>query len=334
MHTQESTIKNQLAIMTTELNMRQIDNSPSINGLMTTVMAETPYLPQANVTVSVFELTEEERNEVLAFLAERPVHTVCIAGFIRDNGLVSPLNRGTFYGCRNSDGRLEGVALIGHATLIEARTSRAMQEFGFIAQGFLRTHMILGEKDKVEEFWNYYADEGQEMRRACRELLFELRQAMQVSEEIEGMRRATLDDLDQIAPVQAAMAECESGINPLEVDPEGFSARCARRIKMGRVWVLEDNGRIIFKVDVQADTPDVIYLEGVWVSPAERGKGIGRKCLRQLCRDLLARTKSVCVLVNEEHERAHTFYRMCNFKVRGIYDSIFLSRPDLPQFES
>jgi GNAT superfamily N-acetyltransferase len=334
MYTQESTIKNQLTLMTTELNMRQIDNSPSINGLMTTVMAETPYLPLANVTVSVFELTEKERNEVLAFLAERPVHTVCIAGFIRDNGLVSPLNRGIFYGCRNSDGRLEGVALIGHATLIEARTSRAMQEFGFIAQGFLYTHMILGEKEKVEEFWNYYADEGQEMRRACRELLFELRQAMEVSEEVEGLRHATLDDLDQIAPVQAAMAECESGINPLEVDPEGFRARCARRIKMGRVWVLENGGRIIFKVDIQADTPDVIYLEGVWVSPAERGKGIGRKCLRQVSKDLLSRTKSVCVLVNEEHERAHTFYRMCNFKVRGIYDSIFLFRPDLPQLGS
>src|SRR6266851_1145487 len=127
MYTHEITTKNQL-IMTTELNMRQIDNSPSINGLMTRVMAETPYLPQANVTVSLIELTEEERNEVLAFLAERPVHTVCIAGFIRDNGLVSPFNRGTFYGCRNSDGRLEGVALIGHATLIEARTARAMAE--------------------------------------------------------------------------------------------------------------------------------------------------------------------------------------------------------------
>src|SRR2546430_5209448 len=102
MYTQDSTIKDQLTLITTELNMRQIDNSPSINGLMTTVMAETPYLPLANVTVSVFELTEKERNEVLAFLAERPVHTVCIAGFIRDNGLVSPLNRGSFYGCWDS----------------------------------------------------------------------------------------------------------------------------------------------------------------------------------------------------------------------------------------
>ncbi len=313
--------------------MRQIETSPSLNSLMNVVMAETPYLPEADVTVDVIELTEDDRNEVLAFLAERPVHTVCIAGFIRDNGLVSPHNRGTFYGCRNSEGRLEGVALIGHATLIEARTARAMAEFGLVAQGYQRTHIILGEKDKVEQFWNYYADEGQEMRLACRELLFELRYAMQVRAAVEGLRRATLEDLDKIAPVQASMAEEESGTNPLEVDPEGFRARCARRIEMGRVWLMEEDGRLVFKADIQADTPDVVYLEGVWVNPSERGKGIGRQCLRQLCQDLLVRTKSVCVLVNEENHRAHTFYRMCNFKMRGVYDSIFLQQTDRRGYE-
>jgi len=313
--------------------MRQIENSPSLNALMNVVMAEMPYLPEADVTVDVIELTEDNRNEVLAFLAERPVHTVCLAGFIRDNGLVSPHNRGTFYGCRNSEGRLEGVALIGHATLIEARTARAMEEFGLVAQGYQRTHMILGEKDKVEQFWNYYADEGQEMRLACRELLFELRYAMQVRDEVDGLRRATLEDLDKIAPVQASMAEEESGKNPMEIDPDGFRARCARRIEMGRVWLLEEDGRLVFKADVQADTPDVVYLEGVWVNPSERGKGIGRQCLRQLCQDLLVRTKSVCVLVNEENHRAHTFYRMCNFKMRGVYDSIFLQQTDRREYE-
>ena len=48
--------------------------------------------------------------------------------------------------------------------------------------------------------------------------------------------------------------------------------------------------------------------------------------MRQLCRDLLARTKAVCVLVNEENERAHTFYRMCNFKKRAVYDTIFFQQ--------
>ncbi len=312
----------------------QIQTSPSLGALMNTVMAETPYLPEADSIVTVIELMEEDRNEVLGFLAERPLHTVCMAGFIRDNGLVSLHNRGTFFGCRNSEGRLEGVALIGHATLIEARTTRAMREFALVAQSYMTTHMILGHKEEIEQFWNYYADEGQDMRLACREVLFELRQAMQVREQMTELRCANLDDLDQIAVAQAGMAEFESGINPLEVDPEGFRARCARRIEMGRVWVLKDNGRLVFKADIQADTPEVVYLEGVWVNPVDRGKGIGRNCLKQLCRDLLVRTKSVCVLVNEESMRTHTFYRMCNFKMRGIYDSIFLRRPDLSRLVS
>jgi predicted GNAT family acetyltransferase len=314
--------------------MTKTETPPSLNELMTTVMAETPYLPEVEVTVNVFPLTEEDRNEVLAFLAERPVQTVCLAGCIRDNGLVSPHNRGAFYGCRNSEGRLEGVALVGHATLVEARTARAMQKFALVAQAYQHTHLILGEKEKIEQFLNYYADEGQELRLACRELLFEVCRAMRTDEEIAGLRLATLGDLEQIAPVQAAMAESESGINPLAVDPDGFRARCARRIEMGRVWVLEENGRLIFKADVQADTPDVIYLEGVWVNPAERGKGTGRRCMRKLCQDFLSRTKSVCVLVNEQQVRAHTFYRLCNFKMRGIYDSIFLHQAETSQLAS
>ena len=62
--------------------MTQTENSQSLNSLMTTVMAETPYLPEAEVSVTIIELTDEDRNEVLAFLAERPVQTVC---FIQDN---------------------------------------------------------------------------------------------------------------------------------------------------------------------------------------------------------------------------------------------------------
>jgi hypothetical protein len=99
----------------------------SVEQMMHTVMEETAYLPQPVVTLTVGELSETETNEVLAFLSERPIYTVCMMGLIRDNGLVSEHNRGSFYGCRNSEGRLEGVALIGHATLIETRTRRAMK---------------------------------------------------------------------------------------------------------------------------------------------------------------------------------------------------------------
>lgn len=297
----------------------------SVATLMDGVMAGTQFLPEPKIGVTTCALVESEREEVLAFLAERPVHTVCMAGLIRDNGVESAHNRGTFYGCRNSEGRLEGVALVGHATLLDARTRRAYSEFALAAQVSTHTHMILGESDAVEEFWNHYADAGQRMRRACRELLFELTKPIEDVCEIEGMRPATAEDLDLVAPVHAGLAEAESGVNPLDVDPEGFRARCLRRIEHGRVWVVVSaDGRLLFKADVQAETPEVVYLEGIYIHPAERGTGVGRRCLKQLSRHLLLRARRVCLLVNEENERAHSFYRICGFKLRGLYDTIFL----------
>jgi hypothetical protein len=43
--------------------------------------AETHFPPEADVTVTTDQLSEAGREEVLAFLAERPVHTVLMAGF-------------------------------------------------------------------------------------------------------------------------------------------------------------------------------------------------------------------------------------------------------------
>ena len=99
--------------------------------------------------------------EILAFLMERPVHTVVMAGLIRDNGLESPFNRGTFYACRDSVGRLEGVALVGHATFVEARTEAALRALALLAQKERGAHMILGEQELIYRFWNHYAPAGQ-----------------------------------------------------------------------------------------------------------------------------------------------------------------------------
>ena len=296
----------------------------SIAQVMNDVMESTQFLPETGCAVTVEQLADGQKAEVLAFLAENPVHTVCMAGLIRDNGLVSPHNRGDFWGCRDERGRLEGVALVGHHTLVEARTRRAIREFALVAQSRRRLHMIMGELECVEEFWAAYADEGQAMRLACRELLFEMHKPVGTHGEVDGLRLAKPEDLDMIAPVQAHLVELESRVNPLDTDPEGFRARCLRRIEMGRTWVIVGGGRLLFKAEVQADTPDVIYLEGVWVEAGARGTGAGRKYLAELCRMMFARTRTVCLLANEENERAQRFYRACGFRLRGVYDTIFL----------
>ena len=274
--------------------------------------------------VTVTKLDDCNRQEVLVFLAKRPLHTVIMSSFVRDNGLVSPLNRGTFYACRDEEGRLVGVALIGHATMVEARTEEALAAFARLARESQSGHVILGEKDKVGRFWEYYAAGEKSPRLLCREMLLEQRWPVAVREEVKGLRLATHDDLELVMPVQAEMAYEESGVNPLERDPEGFRRRCARRIEMGRVWVWVEDGRLIFKAEIISETPEVIYLEGVWVNPAERGKGYGLRCMSQLGRELLTRTGSLSMLVNERNSKALSLYSRAGYKLRGCYDTIYL----------
>lgn len=84
-----------------------------------------------------------------------------MASLIRDNGLVSPRNRGSFYSYRNGYGRLEGVALLGHATLIEARSENSLASFARLARNCLNARLIRGEQETIHSFWRHYANSGQ-----------------------------------------------------------------------------------------------------------------------------------------------------------------------------
>ena len=282
---------------------------------------------QNSEPLKVEELKAEQEPEVMEFLRQRPTYTFGMAGFIRSNGLVSVHNRGTFYSCRDKQGTLQGVALIGHYILFETRSDAAIDAFARVAQECRTAHMLLGEQADVDTFFNRYAEKGQQPRRFGRELLLEQSWPIEVSESVSGLRLATLEDLDLVVPAHAELAFEESGIDPLAANPEGFRQRCARRIEEGRTWVWIEEGRLMFKLDVITDTADVIYLEGVWVDPSERGKGHGFRCLSQLSREFLLRTRCVFLLVNEKLESARRFYKKAGFKVIGNYDSIFLEQP-------
>jgi len=287
-----------------------------------------PTIPPAhsdkNSLLQTSLLADQHRAEALEFLAVRPVHTVFMASLIRDNGLISPRNRGSFYAARDRGGNLDGIALIGHATLIEARSEAALASFARLAQNCSLAHLIRGEQDKIEYFWSHYAEPGCAPRLLCREMLLEQRVPSVLRQYVKGLRRATQDDLSHILTINAAMAVEESGVNPMEKDPEGFRERAARRIGQGRVWVWVEKDQLIFKAEVIAETPEATYLEGVYVNPAERGKGYGLDCMTQMGRALLDRTGSICLTVNEQVRHAFGFYVKAGYQLRSYYDTIYL----------
>src|SRR5262249_38634167 len=131
-------------------------------------------------TSRVSALTPTREDEALASLAERRVHPLGRAGMIRENGVLSRHNRGTFFASRNELGRLDGVALIGHNTLFEVRSDSALRGFAEIALSCPNVFRVLGEWDKVEQFTEFYKRHGRTVRLECREHLFEKRWPVEI----------------------------------------------------------------------------------------------------------------------------------------------------------
>lgn len=85
-----------------------------------------------------------------------------------------------------------------------------------------------------------------------------------------------------------------------------------------------EDGQIKFKADIVSDTPDVVYLEGVYVSPEHRGNGFGARCMTQVTNQLLEHSRSVCLLVNRTNVAARACYQKAGYEFREYYDTLYL----------
>ncbi len=284
-----------------------------------------PIMMLAPDLTRVVELKTQDTTEVQAFLSVRPVHTVVMSSFIVDNGIESELNRGKFYGYRNSEGNLEGVALIGHSTLFEARTDEAIKAFAFRARiSETPIHLIMSAGDAADRFWKYLRPATAAPRLRCEELLFEASFPFLVRECKWNLRTADASQLEQVAEAQAEVAFMECGVDPMVRDREGFLKRVLRRIEQGRVFSVFEDGKLVFKADIIAETPEVIYLEGVYVHPEYRGKGVGPECLATLTVDLLGRAANVCLLSNIDFAGAHKSFEKAGYSTTDKCITLFV----------
>lgn len=300
---------------TTTALMKAADSSVPRNALLRTA-------PEMN---RLQLLSETDKDEVFAFLKIRPLHTVVMTSLIQDNGMENADLRGKFYGYRNAQGVLEGVALIGHTTLIEARSEDSLMAFASIARkSETPIHLMMSDGKSIETFWQLYAVNNRTPRLVCSELLFELNYPFLVQKCEWNVRLAEASELQQIAEAHDEVAFMESGVSPMLKDREGFLKRCLKRIEQRRTFVVFENGKLLFKADIVAETAEVIYLEGIYVAPESRGRGVGSSCLANLGLQLLERVQNVCLLSNVEFKAAHRSFEKAGFKNTDCCQTIFV----------
>lgn len=285
--------------------------------------ATSPAFYPTNAAAKAEPLTEEDKREALIFLSLRPVNAVILIGWIRDHGMVSPHHRGTFYGYRNENGDLAGVAMIGRNLLFEASSHEAINAFAVSARDH-DVKMIFAEEEKIKTFWRNYRPETPMPKPSNHQMITCVEPASIEIENINEMRIATREELDQIVAAHAEMVMAETGVDPLATDADGFRMRCTQRVDQGRVWVWMKEGELIFKTDIVSVTREAIYIEGLWVNPKARGNRYSTRCLASMCRQLLSGSNTVCGFLDAEHPLSMSLYRNAGFKVTDTYSKIYL----------
>ena len=137
-----------------------------------------------------------------------------------------------------------------------------------------------------------------------------------------GLREATLGDLDLLVPACAAAHLEEIGLDPLERDPDGFRWRTQAQIGEGRSWIWLQEGRILFKAEASAWTPQAVQLQQVWVDPSARRRGNAKRAMRDLCRRLLTVVPRVCLFVRPENAPAIRLYESIGMQRTISYRSL------------
>jgi ribosomal protein S18 acetylase RimI-like enzyme len=247
--------------------------------------------------------------QILGFCAEDPVERV----FLED---VARRGLGRFAGLARN-GRLTALCHVG-ANVVPSGTG-----CGAFARAAAagRARMVIGEERAVDDLWN----EARQLMATPRE--DRPGQPVYVLERPPdgggtGLREATLADLPLLVPACAAAHEEEIGLNPLERDPDGFRWRTQAQIGEGRSWIWVEDGRIMFKAEASAWTPDAVQLQQVWVDPAVRNRGNAQRAMRDLCRHLLERVPRVCLFVRPENAAAIRVYEAIGMRRTITYRSL------------
>ncbi|MFJ8973548.1 MULTISPECIES: GNAT family N-acetyltransferase [unclassified Streptomyces] len=138
------------------------------------------------------------------------------------------------------------------------------------------------------------------------------------------VRRVRKDEAEVLMPACVAMFTEEVGISPLAGDGGLlYQARVAELIGTGRSFARIDDGKVVFKAEIGAATPQACQIQGVWVAPEHRGKGLSEAGMAAVLRYALADVAPVVSLyVNDYNTPARKAYRRVGFREVGAFMSV------------
>ncbi|WP_447040298.1 GNAT family N-acetyltransferase [Streptomyces sp. DSM 118878] len=271
-------------------------------------------------------LEPSDLDAALAVLDREPVANAFVAARVQVAGLDPWRLGGEMWGWYE-DGMLASLCYAGANLVPICATPRAVRGFADRARrAGRRCSSIVGPAAATAQLWRLLEPSWGPARE------IRAQQPLMVADRLPDdivpdpyARRVRKDEMESIMPACVAMFTEEVGVSPLAGDGGLlYQARIAELVGAGRSFArLDEDGRVVFKAEIGAVTPHACQVQGVWVAPEYRGRGLAAPGMAAVLRYALADVAPVASLyVNDFNTAARAAYRRVGFREVGAFMSV------------
>ena len=275
-------------------------------------------------TSGVRLLDARDLPEAQELVRRDPVTDVFVASRL-DSGGLDPWRLGAEVWGYGERGRLEALCYSG-ANLVPVQAGpEALRAFAERArrQG-RRCSSIVGPARAVELLWQLLEPSwgrAREVRAVQPMMAIDEQPHIDPDPEVRLVRPS---ELAVLLPACVAMFTEEVGVSPLAGDGGAlYRARVEELIAQGRAWARIQDGAVLFKAEIGAATSQVCQVQGVWVHPSLRGRGLGAAGMAAVVEQAQARVApTVSLYVNDFNLPARRAYERVGFSEVCTFASV------------
>jgi uncharacterized protein len=276
------------------------------------------------LTVPVRLLGDSDVAEVERLLDREPYAGAQVAERINAGRAAWWRHEARLFGYRPSR-RLEAMCWVGaNLVPVGAPTIAATAFAELVAREQRGCSSIVGTSESVLTMWEQLAPRWGPARdiRGCQPLLATGRPADAVQPDPQ-VRRVRRDEVRALYPAAVAMYTEEVGVPPAGEGDLSYRERVVDLVRAGRAYARFVDGAVVFKAEVAVVTRHTAQIQGVWVDPQWRGRGIATAGMAAVVKDVLRRmAPTVSLYVNDYNEPARRAYARCGFRQVGTFATV------------